>query len=76
VRCPLLAVFGADDVFVPVEASVAAFEQAGHRAVVFPGGDHRVMTLDPATGQRRRAPGLFELIVSWLTETLGRRASG
>jgi uncharacterized protein len=76
-RCPLLAIFGAEDVLVPTRASVAAYEAAfarsGHtryRIVVFPGADHRILVTDPATGQPRRAPGLFELITAWLVRTL------
>ncbi|GIH15914.1 alpha/beta hydrolase family protein [Rugosimonospora africana] len=76
-RCPLLAIFGERDVHVPTRASVeayeAAFARSGHRQhqiVVFPGADHRIMLPDPATGVPRRAPGLFELITSWLARTL------
>lgn len=76
-RCPLLAIFGAKDVHTPTDANVAAYEAAfgrsGHkkyRIVVFPDADHRILVPDPATGQPRRAPGLFELIACWLARTL------
>jgi uncharacterized protein len=77
IRCPILAIFGSDDVHVPAQASVAAYEAAfarsghtSHDIVVFPGADHRILVPDPSTGQPRRAPGLFELIVTWLVRTL------
>jgi pimeloyl-ACP methyl ester carboxylesterase len=76
-RCPLLAIFGADDVHVPTEASVAAYRaafarsgHARHQIAVFPDADHRILVADPATGRPRRAPGLFELIATWLVRTL------
>ena len=76
-RCPVLAIFGSDDVLVPTEASVAAYRgrlrQVGHtdhRIVVFPGADHGIRVADPATGGKRRAPRLFELIATWLVKTL------
>jgi len=76
-RCPLLAIFGSDDVHMPTAASVAAYEAAfaksgydKHQIVIFPGADHRILVTDPATGNQRRAPGLFELIVAWLVRTL------
>lgn len=75
--CPILAIFGADDVLVPTQASVtayqAAFARSGHQhhqIVVFPGADHGIRVPDPATGRLRRAPGLFELITAWLVRTL------
>jgi alpha-beta hydrolase superfamily lysophospholipase len=75
--CPILAIFGSDDVQVPTQASIAAYEAAftrsGHTChdiVVFPGADHRILVPDPTTGQPRRAPGLFELIAVWLARTL------
>jgi uncharacterized protein len=76
-RCPLLAIFGADDVHVPTGASVAAYRTAfarsghnRHQIAVFPDADHRILVADPATGRPRRAPGLFELITAWLVRTL------
>jgi uncharacterized protein len=66
--CPLLAIFGADDVQVPVVASVDAIEAtlgtAGHddhTIVVFPHAGH-----DLRLGTGQRAPGVDELIVTWL----------
>lgn len=76
-RCPLLAVYGSADVYVPVQASIAALEAAfarsghtEHEIVVFEGADHGIRTLDPQTGQPRRAPGFFELVVTWLCRVL------
>ncbi len=76
-RCPVLAIFGANDVHVPTEASVAAYRAAfarsghdRHQIAVFPDADHRILVADPATGRPRRAPGLFELIAAWLVRTL------
>jgi uncharacterized protein len=48
IRCPVLAVFGADDPIVPVEASVAVFRGAragrpgGLEVTVLAGADHRL----------------------------------
>jgi pimeloyl-ACP methyl ester carboxylesterase len=79
VRCPVLAIYGENDVHVPAKRSAAIFEEtlsrAGHDAytiVMFPGADHRILVPDPDGGPHRRAPGLFELIVSWLDRTLRR----
>lgn len=84
--CPLLAIFGADDVMVPVEASVRAISgtlrnirHGDHKIVVFPHADHniRVYTGKGRTHIRHghytpaeRAPGFDELIVSWLHKRL------
>jgi pimeloyl-ACP methyl ester carboxylesterase len=75
-HCPILAIFGADDVHVPTKLSVAAYETAfaksghtEHQIVVFPDADHRILVPDPTTGRHRRAPGLFELIATWLART-------
>ena len=84
-RCPLLAIFGADDLLVPVEASVRAISDSlrearhtDHTIVVFPGADHTIRVY-AGTGPAQidggrftaaeRAPGFDELIVTWL----GRR---
>ncbi|WP_431880274.1 alpha/beta hydrolase family protein [Micromonospora marina] len=85
-HCPLLAIFGADDLLVPVEASVRAISStldevghADHTTVVFPGADHsiRVYTGEgpPQVREGRytpaeRAPGFDELIVTWLRRRL------
>ncbi len=58
-----------------IAAYQAAFNRSGHaqhQIVVFPGADHRILVTDPATGNPRRAPGLFELITNWLARTLHR----
>ncbi|MDG4801142.1 alpha/beta hydrolase [Micromonospora sp. WMMD980] len=70
-RCPLLAIFGADDVQVPVEPSVRALARilgdAGHpdhTVVVFPDADHGIRVGGV------RAPGFDELVVTWLQRRL------
>ncbi|WP_157779058.1 S9 family peptidase [Micromonospora sp. WMMA2032] len=70
-RCPVLAIFGADDVQVPVEASVRALERilggtghADHTVVVFPDADHGIRV------RGTRAPGFDELVVTWLHRRL------
>ncbi|WP_158566477.1 alpha/beta hydrolase family protein [Micromonospora craterilacus] len=85
-RCPLLAIFGADDLLVPVAASVRAISStlkdarhADHAIVVFPHADHNIRVYT-GTGAARvsqghytpaeRAPGFDELIVTWLQRRL------
>ncbi|MFI2713739.1 alpha/beta hydrolase family protein [Micromonospora sp. NPDC018662] len=65
-RCPLLAIFGADDVQVPVDASVRALDRilADHTVVVFPDADHGIRV------RGVRAPGSDELVVTWLRRRL------
>ena len=69
VRCPLLAVFGADDVQVPSQESARVFAEAGHDTVVFPYADHhlRDTRADPIRGVRPRIAGFDELITTWLS---------
>lgn len=85
-RCPLLAIFGADDLLVPVEASVHAISStltdaghADHTTVVFPGADHSIRVYTGEGPVRieqgrytpaERAPGFDELIVTWLQRRL------
>ncbi|WP_262285842.1 S9 family peptidase [Micromonospora sp. MA102] len=85
-RCPLLAIFGADDLLVPVEASVRAISNtlkdarhADHAMVVFPCADHNIRVYTgkgPAQVKQgrytpaERAPGFDELIVTWLQRRL------
>ena len=71
VRVPLLAVYGGDDSIVPVEESIARFRAAfavsgnEHLTVkVFEGADHGVRVIG-ADGERRIAPGYFELMGDW-----------
>ncbi|WP_405094036.1 alpha/beta hydrolase [Micromonospora sp. NBC_01392] len=73
-RCPLLAIFGADDVQVPVGASVRALDRilvdarhTDHTIVVFPGADHGIRV------RGARAPGFDELVVTWLQHRLSHR---
>ena len=67
VRCPVLAIFGEDDTSVPVEKSVALYQQylseAGNKAVtikVFPKANHTIRVGETF------ASGYFELMVDWL----------
>ncbi|GIJ13079.1 alpha/beta hydrolase family protein [Micromonospora andamanensis] len=72
--CPILAVFGAEDLLVPVgeSARVVAtiLRDAGHddhEIVVFPGADHNLRF------GTARAPGFDELVVTWLQRWLCHR---
>lgn len=62
---PTLAIFGADDPLVPVEASVQRYEETAARAGrfqqtrVFPGANHRLQTGDGI------APGYLAQVADW-----------
>ena len=63
-RCPILAVWGADDTIVPVERSRAIFAEAlGARAelVVLPGADHQLRVEQDAWGS-----AALPLIADWI----------
>lgn len=62
----MLAIFGADDVQVPVDASVRALDRirADHTVVVFPDADHNIRV------RGVRAAGFDELVVTWLRHRL------
>jgi pimeloyl-ACP methyl ester carboxylesterase len=66
IRVPVLALFGADDPLVPVEASVTVYRRAVQpellTVAVFPGADHRIQAGDPP----RLADGYLETIVSFV----------
>jgi dienelactone hydrolase len=78
VKCPVLAVWGGLDTFVPVEKSVAVWRkslaQAGNEDVtlkVYPNGDHSLMTAK--TGGLKEVPrlngfvpGYFEMQKDWI----------
>jgi pimeloyl-ACP methyl ester carboxylesterase len=78
VTCPLLAIWGARDVYVPVAASAEAFAAALGRAgngsfrlEVIPDADHGLRL--PATGGAERGPripDLMDMIVTWLRRAL------
>jgi pimeloyl-ACP methyl ester carboxylesterase len=78
VTCPLLAIWGARDTYVPVAASAEAFAaglgRAGNdcfRLEVVPDADHGLRL--PATGTDERGPripDLMELLVTWLRRAL------
>ena len=65
IRVPVLALFGADDPMVPVEASVTVYREAVQpkllTVAVFPGADHRIQTGNP----RRLADGYLETLTSF-----------
>jgi pimeloyl-ACP methyl ester carboxylesterase len=60
IRCPVLALFGAEDRSVPVEQSVRVYQDAvSDLAVqVFAGADHRCQLGDPP----RMAPGYLDIL--------------
>jgi len=78
VTCPLLAIWGQRDIYVPVAASVGVFAAALGRAgnahfrlEVVRDADHGLRL--PATGGEERGPripDLMEMVVSWLRRAL------
>ncbi|HSR47637.1 MAG TPA: acyl-CoA thioester hydrolase/BAAT C-terminal domain-containing protein, partial [Anaerolineales bacterium] len=67
IHVPVLAIFGEDDTYLPVERSIAAYQQhlgeAGNQAFtyrVFPDADHGIRR------GGRFADGYFDLMVDWL----------
>lgn len=71
VKCPVLAIFGASDVILPVDTSVSVFQQslakAGNRDVtvkIFPDAGH--LLTNPSSEEL--APGYLELITDWLKQ--------
>ena len=82
VTCPLLAIWGQRDIYVPVAASAerfaAALGRAGNgsfRLEVVPDADHGLRL--PATGDDERGPripDLMDMIVTWLRRALAPRA--
>lgn len=83
VTCPVLAIWGERDLYVPVAASIerfrAALERAGNRSYrleVVPDADHGLRL--PATGGAERGPrtpDLMERIITWLRQALPRPAA-
>jgi hypothetical protein len=78
VHCPVLAVWGDADILVPVDKSVAVFEQSLKKAgnsdvtlTVLPKASHGLMvpTSKPTASMIDRfAPDLFDTITDWLLE--------
>lgn len=70
IRVPVLALFGADDPLVPVEASVAVCRDAVQpellSVAVFPDADHRMQTGDPS----RLAEGYLETLTSFVLQAV------
>jgi uncharacterized protein len=85
-RAPLLALYGCDDVFLPVEANAqhlrGILHDSGHRdfeIVLVPGADHTLRVhvgpeapylVDGRYQHSEVAPGVFEFIVTWLDRHL------
>jgi pimeloyl-ACP methyl ester carboxylesterase len=82
VTCPLLAIWGQRDIYVPVAASAERFATALGRAgngsfrlEVVPDADHGLRL--PATGDDERGPripDLMDMIVTWLRRALPPRS--
>ena len=86
--CPLLALYGTEDVSLPVEhnvrvltATLEATHHDDHSVVVVPGADHAlrvppggsaVPLVDGRYPGGELAPGVCELVVTWLDRRLGR----
>ena len=71
VTCPVLAVFGDCDIYVPVEDSISVFEEALNKAgnndytiKIFSGANHILMVGD------EYAEGYFDTMTTWLLERL------
>jgi pimeloyl-ACP methyl ester carboxylesterase len=66
IRVPVLALLGADDPIVPVDASVAVYETAVRPELlevrVFPGADHRMQVGDPP----RLADGYLDALTAFI----------
>jgi pimeloyl-ACP methyl ester carboxylesterase len=76
IRCPVLALFGAADALIPVQASVAAFAQhlphdPRNGLAVFPGADHGLFVADRRPGVPRRdqlAPLYLPTVAAFLSD--------
>lgn len=79
-RCPLLAMYGTRDRGLPVERNVrvltATLDSARHEdhsVIVVPDADHALrLTVEGGRGVGGPAPGVVELVVTWLDRRLGR----
>ncbi|MGN6033343.1 MAG: alpha/beta hydrolase family protein [Thermomicrobiales bacterium] len=74
IRCPTLAVYGADDPLTPPEQSAALFRQAFDRPGappltirIYPGAGHRLETQGPGTF----ADGYLDGLGTWMADALG-----
>jgi uncharacterized protein len=78
VTCPVLAIWGQRDLYVPVAAGVEAFAAALGRAgngsfrlEVVPDADHGLRLPAPAGAERGpRIPDLMEMVITWLRRAL------
>ncbi len=87
-QVPMLALHGSDDIYLPVDENAlrlrAILDATGHpdhEIVVVPGADHGLRVhvgpgparmIDGRYQTSEVAPGVFELIVTWLDRRLGR----
>jgi pimeloyl-ACP methyl ester carboxylesterase len=83
-QAPLLALYGCEDTSLPVEDNAyqlrEVLDASGHRdheVVLVPDADHLLRTTPASAGGEpspgdRIAPGVFELLVTWLDRRLGR----
>jgi uncharacterized protein len=72
IRVPVLALFGADDPLVPVDASMSVYREAVEpdllTLAVFPAADHRIQVGDPP----RLAHGYLETLATFVLQALKR----
>jgi uncharacterized protein len=78
VTCPVLAIWGERDLYVPVGRSVAAFDAAlakagnrDYRLEVIPDADHGLrLPAAEGSGPGPRAPALMRILTGWLRRVL------
>jgi len=82
VHCPVLALFGEMDPFIPAQASIAVMEpalaEAGNRDVTFrvlPRAYHSLIETETGTEEempqfKRFTPGFIETVLGWLRERM------
>ena len=78
-RCPLLAIWGADDIHMPAQVCAAGFAAdlatAGHpdfRLQVYPRAGHRMRVDAPGLPPDTFAAGYLEEMADWLDRRIGR----
>jgi pimeloyl-ACP methyl ester carboxylesterase len=76
-RCPVLAIFGAEDPIVPVAKSVSVYREVVGRHTtldveVLPGAGHRI----EVDASEELAPGYLHLIDGWIRRTVSQAAAG
>lgn len=81
IGCPVLALFGAADSTIPVQASVEAFARhlppnTQHGLAVFPDADHGLFVMPPEPGVARRdqlAPAYLPTVAAFLARMIRAR---